>query len=77
MVLRPDTAGGPGSKWMRGEDVNVVPFFSKILEQVGYIDHVPVINGPVVFSNNADIHELVLMEKKRCTGILQQPFPNL
>jgi len=61
---------------LRGEDVNVVPLFSKILEQVGYIDHVPVINGPVVFSNNANIHDLALMEKKRCTGILQQPFPN-
>jgi hypothetical protein len=61
---------------LRGEDVNVVPLFSKILEQVGYIDHVSVINGPVVFSNNANIHDLALMEKKRCIGILQQPSPN-
>ncbi len=29
---------------LRGEDVNVVPLISKILEQVGNVDHIPVID---------------------------------
>lgn len=45
----------------RGEDVNVVPLFTKILEQVGNVDHVPVVDDPVAFSHNANIHDLALM----------------
>ena len=46
---------------LRGKDVNVVPLFSKILEQVGNVDHVPVIDDPVAFSDNTNIHDLALM----------------
>ena len=46
---------------MRGEDVNIVPLFSKILEQVGNVDHVPVKDGSIVFSDNTDIHDLAPM----------------
>ena len=46
---------------LRGEDVNVMTFLAKILVQVRYVDHVPVIDDTVAFSDNAYIHDLALM----------------
>ena len=46
---------------LRGEDINVMPFLAKILEQVGNVNHVPVIDDPVAFSDNTNIHDLALM----------------